>query len=690
MMRLLLTILLLSLLPIITANISNYEFENVKKSTAESSSLFTRYDRKAYNIAAGYDFNSTLDDLRSKYGNFDKESIKRKYFMKTDYNFNDNDNSQLYDQCTTYLAPSSIPNSGLGMYTTIPYFRGDSFLLPEIGIMLQDKDTHYPQGSNNLLHQYPWGAGVITGGHQEVAEGSVMSPGMGMLANSHLGLKNIRLGDIWRLQVEEDGTDSKSVEGQSSSTLNDVGRGSYSYHSRLMFDADRYIQSGEEFFVNYGDDWFTARENLLGVIPSETNYQEADRMLQKLDDECDSHAYEALLKDAAEKDKRLRAALPDNVEDVPDAKDLGTARFSARTSIRSVEWIEENGVCIDNIISGTSTIPQAGQGAFATRNLVAGTIITTTPVVTLEREQLQLWEEVDGGDVGVKHKKEDKVLEMVGQQLLMNYCYGHVNSSLLLFPYSPTVNFINHGSNEEANAEIRWSEYSYHKREWLDLSMEEMKKLMKTGLMLDIVATKDIPHGDEVLLNYGQSWEKSWIEHIGEWNSDENNDDADFFQKNLTDTLGVRLNQRSYSHAMILTVDEQKSQPYPSHLETVCRFKPSDETCQQESNGYCKLRWTMTMNELHDHPCDVISRTSIDEDDWYFVHLNITDKATNKVTQYQVEFLPRYAIRFLNRKYTKDQYARGVFREVIGLPDGLYPDHWMDLKEDDRKYLYQD
>lgn len=108
-------------------------------------------------------------------------------------------------------------------------------------------------------------------------------------------------------------------------------------------------------------------------------------------------------------------------------------------------------------------------------------MITTTPVITLEREQLQLWEEVDGDDdVGVHIKQEEKVMEMVGHQLLLNYCYGHVNSSLILFPYSPTVNCINHGSIEKANAEIRWSSYPYHKGEWLNnLSIKEMKELQK-------------------------------------------------------------------------------------------------------------------------------------------------------------------------------------------------------------------
>eukprot|EP00985_Skeletonema_marinoi_P030455 scaffold32165_cov147-Skeletonema_marinoi.AAC.1 len=696
-----LRLLLLLLLPIATAKVDNTPDD--KTTTAKSSSLFTRYDRNAYDIAAGNHFNSTIaDDEKLTYGNLDKDAIIKRRQRKTN---NDNSSSHQHvdddsnNKCTTYLAPSSIPNSGLGMYTTIPYAKGDTFLLPEIGIMLQDKDAHYPQGSNKLLAQYPWGPGILTGGHREVTTGAVMVPGLGMLANSHLGLANFRHSDTWRMQIDEDGTDSLSLEGlQSSTTLKDVGRGSSSYHSRVLFHADKNIQRGEELFVNYGDEWFTARESWIGVIPSAKNYEEADRLIAELfseddggHDVVDPQAYEVLLKDAAEKDKRLRAAFPDNVEDVPVAKDIGTARFSARSSIQSVEWIEENGVCIDNLVSGASTIAQAGRGAFATRTINKGAVITTTPLITLEREQLQLWEEVDGTDVGVQNKikKEDKVLEMVGHQLLLNYCYGHVNSSLILFPYSPTVNFINHGSKEKANAEIVWSSYPYHKGEWLNLSLKEMKELQKTGLMFDIVATKDIGLGEEVLLYYGKDWEDSWNEHIEDWTTAENEQDG-MMQKNVSDTLGVHLNQRSNSDSIILTVTEQKNQPYPPYLETVCRFKPPAEKCQDENNDYCTIRWSLSMNEMHDNLCDVISRSSIDGNDWYFARMNITNSTSNETTQYHVEFLPRYAIRLINRKYTKDQYSRGVFREVIGLPEGLFPDHWIDLKEEDDNYIYQD
>ena len=65
-------------------------------------------------------------------------------------------------------------------------------------------------------------------------------------------------------------------------------------------------------------------------------------------------------------------------------------------------------------------------------------------------------------------------------------------------------------------------------------------------LMFDVVATKDISPGEEVLLYYGKDWENSWSwnEHIEDRTAAENEQD-DIVERSFTDTLGVCLNQRS-------------------------------------------------------------------------------------------------------------------------------------------------
>ena len=140
--------------------------------------------------------------------------------------------------------------------------------------------------------------------------------------------------------------------------------------------------------------WYeNAEKEFGGFIPSKDHYEQADEILETFARQYNDNkrAYELILKNTDASDKRLRTALPDRVEDVPAAIDMGTARFSARDSIRSQQWLKENGACLDNLAGGTSTIPQAGKGAFAAKSISKGVVITTTPLVTMGREHLKLF-----------------------------------------------------------------------------------------------------------------------------------------------------------------------------------------------------------------------------------------------------------------------------------------------------------
>ncbi|KAL7468186.1 hypothetical protein ACHAXS_008404, partial [Conticribra weissflogii] len=554
-------------------------------------------------------------------------------------------------QCTIYLAPSSIPDSGLGMYTAVPYQKGQTFPIPEIAILLQDPAQHdvLQKFHSNLLSQYPWAAQVLTNGHLEVHSGEAMVPGLGMLANSHLGLVNARQLDYWKMQPFLDGTDSLSLEesrsfggfdinGDGCIEGNDVGRGAYSSHSRVVCEAQTDIQAGEELFVNYGDGWFLARDHMLGPVAGAQHFHEADVWLASFfermkaegghyDAELRKREYGKLLEEAASKQDRFRAAFPDDVEEVPDAITVGTARFSAKESIQSEEFLQRNGACIDNIIAGKSTIPQAGRGAFATRSIEFGERVSTTPVLTLDRDQLILWKNVED-----EEDENSYLWEEVGQQLLVNYCYGHPNSSLVFFPYSPTVNFFNHGGSDRANAEIRWSTLSSHKSEWIDTSLDETKARLKTGLIFDIVAKRDIRRGEEILLDYGRDWENSWKSHIEKWSPlDGSMKDFEECNANLTKTCGnislSDLNARR-GDSIVRTVEEQVADPYPTYVRTMCLFNPPDECLPNSHNtanerAECELRWKLTLNGERSFPCEILSRDSIDGKDWYSARIEV-------------------------------------------------------------------
>ena len=60
-------------------------------------------------------------------------------------------------KCRLYMAPSSIPNSGLGMYSGI-HIPGNTYVdfNPQIVIPLEDIESHYKQYDYTVLSNYPW------------------------------------------------------------------------------------------------------------------------------------------------------------------------------------------------------------------------------------------------------------------------------------------------------------------------------------------------------------------------------------------------------------------------------------------------------------------------------------------------------------------------------------------------------
>jgi len=55
-------------------------------------------------------------------------------------------------------------------------------------------------------------------------------------------------------------------------------------------------------------------------------------------------------------DARAKAALPDSYELLKQAKYNETAMMSVPNVIRSTDWLEENGMCVDLLRAGASTI----------------------------------------------------------------------------------------------------------------------------------------------------------------------------------------------------------------------------------------------------------------------------------------------------------------------------------------------
>ena len=205
---------------------------------------YSRGDKEAYLIAR-----RSGSDLKDD--PFHYKQIRAKSTDPSTSNANNYDDP---DPCNTYLAPSSIPLAGLGLYTSKAIPKETLLGTPQLGILLQDPDFHDPSRAyqQNLLGNYVWSATPLRYGEHEVQHGESVCVGIGMMANCHYGLINVDHYSKWKNEPWLDGTDNFAVEGSKFSTMEDVGRGGYTWHSGLRYKSLRDLEAGEEMFLNYG------------------------------------------------------------------------------------------------------------------------------------------------------------------------------------------------------------------------------------------------------------------------------------------------------------------------------------------------------------------------------------------------------------------------------------------------------
>ena len=317
---------------------------------------------------------------------------------------------------------------------------------------------------------------------------------------------------------------------------------------------------------------------------------------------------------------------------------------------QSLEYLKTNGFCLDNLRPRKSRIKEAGRGAFATRDLVKNSIVAPVPVAMVHRDELR---------------------KLEGNQLLLNYCFGHVSSRWLLFPYSPVVNLINHYN--APNVELRWSNSSTYNQ-----SSEEIGP--NPTMIMELVASRPIKMGEEIFLDYGRDWEDSWWKHVREvWKPNNKHYTPSYVMDDVT--------------KMIRTEQEQKQHPYPKNIFTSCFYRYSDRTeeervtakKEQRKDSLTSFRWYLTRG-LYDlknlRPCRILkrlddkagrsvyavrmlNRPGLDEDE------NIPEDELHIVTH-----IPRSAIRFSDKAGTTDQHLKKAFRREIGLPEDLIPAAW--------------
>jgi len=251
--------------------------------------------------------------------------------------------------------------------------------------------------------------------------------------------------------------------------------------------------------------------------------------------------------------------------------------------------------------------------------------------------------------------------------LLLNYCFGHSESSILLCSYGPNVNYINHNKTR-ANVKIQWADpkrgnFMPH---LLKEPLDALEADSTAKLAFELVATRPISKNEEIFLDYGDDWEQAWQAHIESWEPVEGAEDyvstAEFYES-VDESNRLR------------SVDDLVNDPYPSNIELRCNdfFWEGEIGWRDVDEGEREAY----MENFEWFPCRILEKTYDEEEDMY---LFTAEPTSDDFTNADMEDLPDWAFFLQEKPYTTDMFLDNAFRHDIRIPDAIFPDAWRNKK----------
>ena len=580
------------------------------------------------------------------------------------------------DKCGLYLAESTIPGAGMGIFAGHASFEpGEMVTDSDLVIPVFELDWHNQHKSplHFLWSEYVWAASTFDGmDDQEVEPKDAIhacSPGMGAAVNCRLNMVNL-----------ED-TPLLSVMGRSGVPSESPGAGAFTPYYGRQFRAIHSIPPGMELYVNYGEKYFATRSAYQNV-PMKKNYRQADRLLERFQSlqkkvpalnpptsrQVSEALYQLIAHDFPFKSRTIHALPSDGRKIDAILHNGGTSNITYEESIRSLEWLEEHGSCMDNLKDGVSTLPHAGRGAFANRFIPQGGLVAPMPLIHIgNRHMLTMYEaslqEEDDGSV------VRDVNQPVHQQLLLNYCFGHRETTLLLCPYGLLTSLINH-SHEQPNAYIQWSRNLRHP-EWLNQTYLAWHRTKHSGLSFDVVAMRDIQEDEEILIDYGLEWETAWKEHVMTFDAPRR-EYTPAFEMNIQIDLQIK------------TIHEKDYESIDG-IYTFCRKHMVDLALGQKHALRDNKKMTIEVEDLEEegcYPCRVVHRN---HNDSYIAELfsRVHQEHPSGLWEVNIDTVesvlldvPRDTFYFHDAFYSRDHHQEWSFRHDMRLPDHLLPDAW--------------
>ncbi|KAL7574252.1 hypothetical protein ACA910_012507 [Epithemia clementina (nom. ined.)] len=577
-------------------------------------------------------------------------------------------------ECGIWLAPSALVGAGLGMYAGKAFKKGDPLQhTGDLCVPIIDIWKHNMEHPFQLLwDEYTWSAESLNMTEEGFYEVNGASPGFGATANSFLPLVNVD-----ELQPRRDHVGLHRAK--------DPGAGAFTPYYDRGSVAERDIKVGEELYVSYGEAWFKARPH-LGPIPLTKDLDRAtilfrgflnmkNRLAGKVNDSVFDELWNTFVRESSYNttSRVIGSFHHDDKEEMALLEELKSVRkLRLREATRSQQWLEQHGTCGDHIQAGPSTLKQAGHGGFASRYLPEGTIVAQLPLIhVINRTRFDMYHFLDDDPetLNVASKRPP--------QLMVNYCYGHHESSLLLCPYGPMVNYVNHNQTL-ANVRLQWAdpERGNFMPHLLNASLEALESDSTAKLAFEFVATRPIAEGEEIFFDYGDEWEEAWQKHVESWTAVDGSDEY-----RSADDLNLAIKAGEVEFHTEFDIMKYNLPSVPSNVRLACNNYFSDDLWlpSYESGTLAEELEEHNSNSVEYFYCYILR---IEKSQATGELLYTVEAHNDEETDFFLWKGPIDIFHFLDKPYSSDIFLENAFRHDIRIPDAMFPDAWRKLAPD--------
>jgi len=298
-----------------------------------------------------------------------------------------------------------------------------------------------------------------------------------------------------------------------------------------------------------------------------------------------------------------------------------------------------------------------------------------TPMLHIVEKELLTMYPLDDANEGAFDESDGSI----GEQLLLNYAYGHPETSMVFLPTAPHVSLINHGG-ADANARLNWADDDdvlSNADSYLSSTVEEMADVSDSVLVMKVVAKREIAEGEEITIDYGSEWQTAWDAHVSYWKEN---------REGTPHPLKADDVRKMYKNKPLETEESLEENPYPDDVFAACFTDVADlpdGTQMRNLELGTEINQFSAPNRYEEfdsetlYVVDVLDRV---EAPGFFYNYTVRASLGSEENDFaDVKHVPHSVCTFFDREYTSDIHLDDAFRHPVGMPTSMIPLVWRNI-----------